>query len=154
MSYKLILSNGDVVVLDKQDYKTYSGYRWYNHDGYAARRDQSANKIVFLHRLINNTPDKLVTDHINGNRLDNRRSNLRSCTRRQNSYNSGSSRRTPKYPYVGITKLPYGKWRARISPDKTTIHLGVFNTAKDAAKAYNLAAKKCYGEFARLNKGV
>lgn len=102
---------------------------------------------TYLHRLI--LADAAIVDHINGNGLDNRRINLRSCTRAQNSRNMrapllGSSR------YKGVRQFA-GKWRASIRLSGTRIHLGTFATEEEAALAYDAVAAEHYGDFAFLN---
>jgi hypothetical protein len=88
-------------------------------------------------------------DHINGNGLDNRRVNLRFVTRAQNNMNKAKYKHS-KSPYKGVTK--YGEaWKAAIYFEKKRIHLGVFDNAEDAGKAYNAKAKELFGEHARLN---
>ncbi len=87
-------------------------------------------------------------DHINRIRNDNRIENLRPCTHSQNLGNSG-----PKVgEYKGITFCKQtSKWRAQISINYKGVHLGRFNTPQEAARAYNVAAKEHFGEFAYLN---
>lgn len=106
-------------------------------------------KIVYLHRFLLNPPDDKPVDHKSGDGLDNRRENLRVCTSRENSYNKGP--RTG-LTYKGITKLPGGTYRARICVDGFRVGLGCFSTAEEAALAYNIAATRFHGEFARLNE--
>jgi hypothetical protein len=95
---------------------------------------------------------KKCVDHINGNGLDNRKSNLRLCERHENAlnrvinYNNVSG-------YKGVSWFkPIKKWRAQIQYKKVVYYLGCFNKRIDAAKAYNAAALKYHGEFANLNK--
>jgi hypothetical protein len=105
-----------------------------------------------MHRLILNPPAGFVTDHINGNRLDNRRINLRIATHRQNCQNQ-----RPKglhSQYIGVTKIRQGKWErwmAQIRHDGIRIHLGYFTDEIEAARAYDQAALAHHGEFASLN---
>ena len=102
-------------------------------------------KTLYLHRIICKIPPteantKIMVDHINGNTLDNRRCNLRPCTRSENLQNS--VRRGGKYK--GVRNSHDDKWSARIT-------IGCFDSAEDAAHAYNEAAKYYFGDFARLN---
>lgn len=93
-------------------------------------------------------PSGLEIDHINRNGLDNRRSNLRIATRSQQRANQ--LKRTHHTTYKGI--FAWGnKWAARISYDNKKYHLGVFDFQEDAAKAYDEAARRLHGQFARLN---
>ena len=93
----------------------------------------------------------MVVDHINSDSLDNRRSNLRVCTVSQNNMNSAIGRNN-KSGYKGVSwDKTNKKWRAGIKAKGKSVSLGSFNSKKDAARAYNEAAKKAYGEFAKLN---
>ncbi len=97
--------------------------------GYASARVQG-RKRIYLHRLILDAPDGIEVDHINGDHLDNRRSNLRFVTHSQNMQN-----RTKARYLRGVKKLPSGRYGARLQLDKKYIHLGVFNTAEGAVQA-------------------
>jgi hypothetical protein len=92
----------------------------------------------------------MEVDHINGDGLDNRKSNLRLATRAQNGCNlrpqQGKSSR-----FKGVAWHVCGKWRAHISPNRTQIALGLFDDEIDAALAYDMAALAQFGEFARPN---
>src|SRR3990167_7283870 len=92
-------------------------------------------------------------DHINGNKLDNRKNNLRFCNQQGNSANMDKH---GKYKYKGITLCTdwnrKKKWGAQISIKRKNMHLGRYLTPEEAALAYNIAAIKYFGEFARLNK--
>jgi len=96
-------------------------------------------------------------DHTNRDTLDNHRSNLRICTRSQNCGNQ-KIRSTNRSGFKGVNwkkpggkKNPYGHWCARISVESKRIQLGYFSTAEEAARVYDQAAQKYFGEFARLN---
>lgn len=108
-------------------------------------------KKFYLHRLIMNPrPDEYI-DHINGDGLDNRKCNLRICTNSQNNANKGKQKNN-KSGYKGVSwDKTRNKWKADIMVNKKTIYLGRFNVINDAARAYNNAAVKYFGEFARLN---
>lgn len=107
-------------------------------------------KAVYLHRLILEAPKNLSVDHINGNGMDNRRSNLRLCTTQQNSFNT-KKRANCSSKYKGVYKHQSGKWIAniRINGDKKAI--GQFDNEEDAARAYDNEARKIQGSFAVLN---
>lgn len=120
--------------------------------GYAvnwSRRVKSLGSGL-LHRLVLNAPKGMEVDHINGDRLDNRRENLRLVTRQQNARNRGANR-SNRSGYKGVS-LGHSAWLAYIAISGKNIALGSFKTAEDAAKAYNEAAIKLFGEHARLNK--
>lgn len=93
-----------------------------------------------------------VVDHINLNGLDNRRGNLRLCTDGQNKAN-GRIRRDNTSGYRGVYwNASANKWQAYISVNSKRLYLGVFSDPWDAAVAYNDAALKHFGEFARINQ--
>jgi hypothetical protein len=101
----------------------------------------------FLHRLLMNPPPGMQVDHINGNRLDNRRCNLRLCTTTQNGQNKGLSRANTS----GIRGVRFenGKWVARIRVNWVLRQLGGYSTPEEASEAYQRAARDAWGEFAR-----
>lgn len=147
------LTHGYKTIIDDEDYELVNKYNWYYHNGYATTKVKvnGKRKHIYIHRLVNNTPDGLITDHINGDRLNNRRSNLRSCTDKQNLRNR-KKRKDSKGNYKGVVLYKRtGKWQAYIMKDSKQYHLGYFNKEKDAAKAYNKKAVELFGEFARLN---
>ncbi len=117
---------------------------------HAPRKDgkRGASKTIRLHRLVIKCPPELFVDHINGDTLDNRKENLRLCTQRQNNCNRESY---GQYTFKGIKKDGRG-WTAAISVNNKAIYLGYFTNSYDAAVAYNTAAIKYNGEFARVNK--
>ena len=89
-----------------------------------------------MHKAVMGVMNSLV-DHINGNTLDNRKSNLRVATVRQNKANS-SSKKGSISKYKGVTYCKYHKkWKAAIKFDGVNKHLGYFNNESDAAKAYD-----------------
>lgn len=113
--------------------------------GYAIR---SKDK-VFMHRLLLEPSSGEMVDHKNGDKLDNRLENIRICTQPQNAMNQKRNS-VNTTGYKGVTVASNG-FRARIKVNYKSFELGVFDTAKKAALAYNRAAKKLHGDFARLN---
>lgn len=108
---------------------------------------------VRLHRFLMNAPYDCVVDHINGNPLDNRRTNLRVCSNDENMRNRRKLSRC-RSRHKGVTfddSKVACKWRARISVDGKRICIGYFATEEEAAIAYNDAAVKYHKEFAKLN---
>lgn len=115
------------------------------------------SKTVYLHRFLLNAESGQEVDHINGNGIDNRRNNLRICTHRQNQLNQ-KKRKNCISKFKGVSlKNDHGRkksWIARIHVNGKTKILGYFLTEIEAALKYNDAAKKHYGEFAKLNNTV
>lgn len=138
------------ILVDDEDFEWLDKHSWViNGNGYAVSKINQ--KIIRIHRLILNAPSNLEVDHINGNRLDNQRSNLRLVTHQQNQWNrrimpGGIS----KYKGVWWMKKQ-GYWRARIYKNRKPIDLGYFDSEVNAAIAYDRMAKNFYGEFAKLN---
>lgn len=162
---KIELTNGMFAIIDDEDYERLSKYTWEYLNGYAIRRQhikyESGKAIVKryrMHREIMGTPIGLETDHINGDRLDNRKSNLRICTSAQNKQNRKINRKnTTGYKGVIIEKKTRGEKhynliRAQITLDSRIKCLGYYKTLEDAAQAYNEAAIRYFGEFANLNQ--
>jgi hypothetical protein len=158
--YKRIkLAQGDYVLVDDEDFEFLSQWAWRkSHHGYAVRVQHLGyfdgvrrGKTVFMHRLINKTPDGLFTDHINGNKLDNRRENLRMATRTQNQGNRGKNKKgSSVYRGVSFNKKSV-KWQVHIKDGVRQRNLGHFDDEIEAAKAYDAAAVLYFGEFAKLN---
>lgn len=146
---KILLTDGQFATVDVGDFYSLNEFRWCFKPkgngcsgGYAYRWVKN-NKRVWMHHEVIGIPKKgFVTDHINGDGLDNRRKNLRICTPSENLLNMGkNSRNTSGYKGVHFhAKLK--KWRARIRVNGKPISLGVFSNKKDADKAYrNYKAK-------------
>lgn len=137
MSKQIPLTQGQFAIVDDDDFEIVKNHKWCIHHGYAV-----SSRGIRMHRLIMNCPDSKEVDHINRNRLDNRKENLRICTRTENCRNRGENKdNTSGYKGVNFHK-PLGKWRAKIVLNNKHIHLGYFDNPKDAARAYNDAAKK------------
>lgn len=110
------------------------------------------NAILEYHGII--IGEKEECDHINGNGLDNQKNNLRIVLQKHNSFNKGSYKNSfSEYKGVSWHKAT-NKWIAQIQVDLEKIYLGVFKNEKEAARAYNEAALKYHGEYARLNAGL
>lgn len=146
---KIKLTQGKFAIVDDRDYEWLNQWEWYySSKGYAVR---GYPKRVLMHRVILNTPDGLETDHINLNRLDNRRSNLRSVTSSQNNINK-LLREDNKSGFKGVYwHKASKKWLAQISLNRKHYYLGIFVNPKEAAFVYDQAALKYHREFARLN---
>jgi hypothetical protein len=135
-------------------------YKWYAARGgksfYAVRGKWSKNprkrRTISMHNLIIPIPKGYIADHINHNGLDNRKKNLRVATQAQNARNARYPKKNCSSQYRGVwynkrTK----KWRATIVFGRKRRQIGYFADEKEAAKAYDEAAKKYFGEFAILN---
>ena len=154
----ITLTKGLVSLVDDEDYERFSRFSWFAQaagDGFCATRRQRENGkklAIYLHREIVNAPIGLEVDHINGNPLDNRRSNLRLCTHAQNMANRKQHKHSAAR-FKGVRWCrDHKKWRAEIYVRGKRIHLGYFANDEDAAKAYNEAATLHFGEFARPNE--
>lgn len=151
MSREVQLTQGKTTIVDDADYDWLSTYKWcYQSPGYAAtRRD---NKIVLMHRLIVGALPGQQVDHADRDKLNNLRSNLRIATPAQNNQNHGkrSDALTSRYKGVGWHGQ-HKLWRARIKVNSREVHLGLFDSEEDAARAYDAAARQHFGEFARTN---
>ena len=120
-------------------------------NGYAQTSYNS--KFYRLHRFIMNAKKGDYIDHINHNILDNRKINLRICTNQQNSFNARKPKGNLSSKYKGVHfHKKAKKWQAQAKLNYEYIYIGLFNTEKEAAQAYNEFAKKNHGEFACLNE--
>lgn len=110
---------------------------------------------TYLHHLVMGKPEEgFEVDHINGNPLDNRKENLRFCTRMQNSHNTRNKAGRHKgvhYNKKNENLSTKKVWTAQITKDYRIHHIGSFTSENEAALAYNEKAKELYGEYARLN---
>lgn len=148
MSY-IPLTKGRVTIIDSEDYGVLSRYQWMCHCGYVRRVEKG--KTIHMHRLLMNCPDNFEVDHINRNKLDNRKSNLRIVTRQQNMCNktryAGSSSK-----YKGVSWHSKDKiWNAQIRLDRKIYYLGAYESEEVAAAAYNHHAILLFGQYAVLN---
>lgn len=153
---KFNLGNNICALVDKEDLPIIAPYRWC-HNRYRGRRGYAVTNTIRdnkkcllpMHRLIMErflTKEMPLIDHINGDGLDNRKTNLRPCNAQQNSFNYNGYRR-----FKGVVQLPSGRWNARIKHNQKQTNLGTFDSIEEAAEAYNVKAQLLFGEFARLN---
>lgn len=151
---RIFLTQGYSTLVDWDDYEWLSHFRWSARRTrkrvYARRWGGDSRPTVHMHREILKAQDGLVVDHINGDTLDNRRCNLRLCTHSDNIANKPKNK-SNRCGYKGVYQRKWGKYQASIRYQKKYTYLGMFDTAEEAAKAYNKAAKRIQGDFACLN---
>lgn len=151
--YVLIeLTRGLVTAISPEDEERVRKHTWHattQQKGKFVAMAHIRERLVYLHRFLLKPPKNKDVDHWNGETLDNRRRcNLRTCSRGQNLM---SGHYLPKNGYYGIAQLPSGKWRALITHKRKNYYLGSFTSKKTAAKAYDEAARRLHGKFAKLN---
>ena len=127
-------------LIDLEDIDKIKNYKWrVNDNGYVLTDIKGTTKKIRLHRFIMDCPDDKVVDHINHDRLDNRKSNLRICTQQQNLMNKKS---------VGVTfDKRRNKWYAQIMHNRKHVFLGSFNTKEEAIEARKRAEIEYFGEY-------
>ena len=147
---RISLVDGYYALVDADDYEWLNQYTWHLcGGGYAARTVRG--KQILMHREIMDAPKGMSVDHIDGNRANNSRANLRVCTQNENMRNQGKRpNATSRFKGVYIYRRT-GKWCARIQLNGKPIWLGYFLDEVEAARAYDRAAVQYFGEFARLN---
>ncbi len=150
------LTRGYEAVIDAEDVNIVSGVLWHVTPGrrtaYAFGRVKIDGVLVrtSIHRLIASPSDGFVVDHIDGNGLNNRRSNLRLATISQNAHNTTMERANNSSGVKGVYwHKKCAKWYARISKDSKRISLGFFDNIEDASACYLNAVKEFHGEFGR-----
>lgn len=152
------LTKGYVAVVDDEDYEHLARYRWGvalpEGRPYAVRHQRHGagrREVVYMHRVIAGARPGRDVDHRNHDTLDNRRTNLRECEHRQNTYNA-RAQRGARSPYKGVSlEARTGAWVAYITVGGRRRFLGSFGDEQSAAVAYDDAARESFGEFAYLN---
>jgi hypothetical protein len=159
MAKEIQLTKGKVTIVDDEDFEYLNQWKWSTNSAkperfYAWRNKRIDGKVnmIYLHRFILNITDrKIYVDHINNNSLDNRKVNLRQCSHSENERNKDKTKRnSSRFKGVCFDKS-CNKFFSLITVNRKRIWLGYFIDIKDAAKAYNEAAIKFHGEFAKLN---
>ena len=153
---RIPLTQGKFALVDDEDYLTISRYKWcFGNNGYAIRSSYKTNSNhSLMHRMIIDTPKGMLTDHINGDKLDNRRSNLRIATKSENMMNAGM-RTNNKSGFKGVTWSKNAKkWASQIMINGRHIHFGYFDDPKDAALAHDNGARKYHLDFAKTNAEI
>lgn len=159
---KIKLTQNKYVFVDNEDYNELIKYKWnarksnkgsdiwYAWRGIHHRKIMPQQELISMHSQVLNFPKNYI-DHINGNGLDNRKQNLRSCTFSQNIWNQ-KIRKNNTSGFKGVSWDKYNKkWRSRIGFNYKYILIGYFDDPINAANAYNKKAKELFGKFARLN---
>lgn len=145
-----IVCDKGTIIVDDEDYNIVSARKWHVSRGYASSY-VSGGEYIRLHNLILGEMEGMEVDHINRNGLDNRRSNLRFCSHKNNARNRGMNKNNTS-GYKGVRKNNYCEtYQAKIKVDGKWIHVGMFKEKIEAAKAYNEAARKYFGEYAYVN---
>ncbi len=146
------------ILIDKDDEQFVRSFFWNGRISgkkvyaWASKQVATNGKAIPIHRLLTDCPDGMQVDHINGDSLDNRRSNLRICESRQNHKNKTKmTGTTSKFKGVYWSKL-YNRWVAIICNDGKKIYLGKYWHPIYAARCYDRAALEMFGEYAKTNK--
>lgn len=151
----LKITRNQYAIVDDDDYEILKRWKWTcRSDGYAMRMSSKVNgkrRLCMMHAFIMKTPQGMHTDHINNNKLDNRKQNLRICTPAQNQVRSFKKNNTSGFKGVSWNK-DKKKWDARTYYKNKQVFIGYFEDKAEAANAFNNKVKDLYGEFAYLNK--
>ena len=149
------LTQGKVAIVDDGDYEWLSQWKWHAftpHKIFYAIRNKGdgGGGTIYMHRQILNAPSGMECDHINHDGLDNRRDNIRICTRMQNAQNMITTEGISRYKGVfwGREKQ---RWQGQITKAQKRFFLGRYNNEDDAALAYNIFALTLFGEYAYIN---
>ncbi len=156
---KIKLRQGGFVLIDNIDFELVKKWKWWiDKDGYARRWTPQVDwkrTNILMHREILGLgkQDKVYVDHINRNKLDNRRSNLRIATKSQNGMNIDNNKNN-KYGFRGISyalnEKRIKKWQVKLGFNNKNIYIGRFLTKEEAIKARKEAELKYYGQFSRF----
>jgi hypothetical protein len=149
MARKIPLGRGLYALVDDDDYERVSKFNWHLHQS-ADRDGYYASSNVKMHRLIINAPHGSVVDHINGNKLDNRKENLRFCTHAENAQNTRSRGGSSRYKGVHYNRKNK-KWMGAFVFNGTYYYCGMHDSEKDCARAVDKKRKEVCGEFATIN---
>jgi len=148
------LTQGKVALVDDEDYERVAQYKWTLHkpnENNLYAKAKIDGRSVSLHCFLLGVSGSAIVDHKDGNGLDCRRDNMRTCSHAENMQNRRKQINSAA-PYKGITlDRRNNVWRAQIQCNHKKMHLGGFATPEEAARAYDNKARELFGEFARTN---
>jgi len=147
---KIPLTKGKYTIVDEDDYKKLCIRKWYfKPNSKTLDTGYASSRAGYMHRIIVNAPSNMLVDHINGDKLDNRKSNLRLCTMSQNKANS-TQYSSNKSGYKGVYWHKHvKKWQSQIRYKGKIYHLGSFDTALEAHMAHKKKHQKLFKKFSK-----
>lgn len=141
------LANKQIALVDDSDLDRFGNTKWHMGAGGYVKCAKG-----YLHRMVLNAPNGVEVDHINGNKLDNRRGNLRLASSSENKWNRGKQNGTYTSRFKGVSWHSSRRvWCAQIKVKRKLIYIGSYHTELEAARAYNHAARQYHGTFAAVN---
>lgn len=149
---KLIpLTQGKFAMVDDEDFDRLNQFKWYAQKT-GSRCYAATGRHIYMHRVILGLSGNIMTDHKNGNGLDNQKSNLRPATNAENQQGFRRLKSVKSSVFRGVSWKKIAKlWYVTIAVKGENTHLGCYESEEDAAHVYDYAAKIYFGEFARLN---
>jgi len=152
MAKKVPLGNGQFAIVDDEDFDLVNQYVWQCHKGggkYGERHQYAVTRLR-MHRLVMNCPKGMVVDHINGDTLDNRKSNLRICTNAENQQNTNSRGGTSKFKGVSFSTKKK-RWKGCFMWQGKVYYVGSFDNEEEAARAVDRKRREVCGGFSKAN---
>ena len=160
MTIQIPLTLGKVALIDDADEDVVRRHTWHARCNAADRtcyaltnvKDANRHRTISMHRLLLTPPSDMQVDHIDGDGLNNLRSNLRIVTRAQNQQNRRKPINGLSSRFKGVSWRSHSnRWVASITANGKCIRIGLFDSEEDAARAYDEVASEMFGEYARLN---
>lgn len=152
------LTRGKVAVIDFEDFEKVRPYKWHadknGHRWYATRGVRLSGKLqkIYMHRFLLKAPVGTLTDHDDGNGLNNRRYNICVCSEAENQHSFRTKSKNASSKFRGVSWLPaLSRWRAGIEKSGKYFNLGNFESEEAAARAYDKKALELFGKFASPN---